>query len=126
MKLKSYSEILHDLRKDNKLTQGQIGELLGTTQQQYSKYETEGTELTVRALITLADYYGKSTDYILGRTSREDGMVSASEKITDEYSAGGIVSELILLSPANRATAVEFILFLKMRESAIASSKKDD
>lgn len=58
---------LRDLREDADLTQKEIGHLLNTTQQQYAKYEAGIQEIPVHHLITLADLYQVSTDYILGR-----------------------------------------------------------
>lgn len=59
---------LRDLREDHDLSQQQVGELLGTTQQQYFKYEKGIQEIPVHHLITLANYYRTSIDYIVGRT----------------------------------------------------------
>ncbi|MBO5034689.1 MAG: helix-turn-helix transcriptional regulator [Oscillospiraceae bacterium] len=58
---------LRDLREDRDLTQKAIGELLGTTQQQYYKYEKGIQEIPAHHLITLADFYHVSVDYLLGR-----------------------------------------------------------
>lgn len=59
---------LKDLREDRDLTQAQVAELLFITQQQYSLYERGYREIPTSALITLANYYNTSVDYILGRT----------------------------------------------------------
>lgn len=59
---------LKDLREDKDLTQAQIADLLFITQQQYSLYERGYREIPTSALITLANYYNTSVDYILGRT----------------------------------------------------------
>ena len=58
---------LRDLREDADKTQEEIAALLNTTQQQYSKYEKGIQEIPVHHLITLADYYKVSVDYLLGR-----------------------------------------------------------
>lgn len=58
---------LKDLRIDNDLSQEDIAILLKTTQQQYSKYERGEQEIPVHHLITLADHYHESVDYLLGR-----------------------------------------------------------
>lgn len=58
---------LRDLREDADLTQKEAGAILNTTQQQYAKYELGVQEIPVHHLITLANYYDVSTDYILGR-----------------------------------------------------------
>ena len=63
-----YYRRLKDLRDDKELKQKDIAELLKTTQQQYSKYETGVQEIPAHHIITLADFYKTSADYILGRT----------------------------------------------------------
>ncbi|MDE6004446.1 MAG: helix-turn-helix domain-containing protein [Oscillospiraceae bacterium] len=67
-----YLQRLRDLREDEDLQQSDIAKLLHTTQPQYSRYETGERELPVRHLVTLADFYKVSTDYILGRTNHKN------------------------------------------------------
>lgn len=55
------------MREDRDLSQAAIGALLRTTQQQYYKYEKGIQEIPVHHLITLADFYQVSVDYLLGR-----------------------------------------------------------
>ena len=62
---------LKDLREDMDLQQSDIAKLLKTTQPQYFRYETGERDLPIRHLVTLADYYNVSTDYILGRTNNK-------------------------------------------------------
>ena len=62
---------IKNLREDNDLTQEELATLLKTTQQQYSKYELGIQEIPVHHLITLADFYKVSTDYILNRTNNK-------------------------------------------------------
>lgn len=59
---------LRDMREDFDKSQTEIARLLHTTQQQYSKYESGIQEIPVHHLLTLAEYYHVSTDYLLGRT----------------------------------------------------------
>ena len=60
---------IRDLREDNDLTQSAVAKLLFITQQQYSLYEKGYRDIPTSALITLADLFDTSTDYILGRTN---------------------------------------------------------
>ena len=64
----AYYSRLKDLREDNDCTQTDIAKLLFITQQQYSLYEKGYRDIPTSALITLADFYKTSVDYILGRT----------------------------------------------------------
>ena len=67
-----YLQRLRDLREDMDLQQIDVAKVLGTTQPQYSRYETGERELPVRHLVTLADFYNVSADYILGRTNNKE------------------------------------------------------
>lgn len=60
---------LKDLREDKGLFQIDIANILKITRQQYSLYEIEKRTLPIDLLDILANFYGTSTDYILGRTN---------------------------------------------------------
>ncbi len=62
---------IRDLREDKDLTQKQIAQALGMSQTGYSKYETGENDIPTHILIKLADFYGTTTDYILGRTDKK-------------------------------------------------------
>lgn len=64
-----YYPRLKDLREDHDLTQAKVAELLFITQQQYSLYEKGYRDIPTTALITLAELYNTSVDYLLGRTN---------------------------------------------------------
>ncbi|MCM1329646.1 MAG: helix-turn-helix domain-containing protein [Ruminococcus sp.] len=63
-----YFQRLRDLREDMDMTQKQISEILGIQQTVYSRYERGFRTIPAEHLLTLADFYKTSTDYILGRT----------------------------------------------------------
>ena len=65
-----YFPRLLDLRQDADKTQTEIAAILGIDQRVYSNYETGKREIPVRYLIVLADYYGTSIDYMVGRTGQ--------------------------------------------------------
>ena len=50
------------------MTLQDVAKNLGTTLQYYQKYESGVRPIPVERLEILADFYGTSTDYILGRT----------------------------------------------------------
>ena len=63
-----YQRRLRDLREDHDKTQQDIADILGTSQTMYARYERGVNELPLRHLLKLADYYGVSADYLLGRS----------------------------------------------------------
>lgn len=64
--MKTYVEIIRELREDNDKSQKEIAQYLNTTQQVYSRYEKGENEMPIRHLIALCKYYNVSADYILG------------------------------------------------------------
>ena len=60
------------LREDHDLTQKVLGEILSCSQRVYSNYERGDIDIPTGVLIRLADYYGVSVDYLLGRTDTPD------------------------------------------------------
>ena len=62
-------ENIRSLRIDNGYTQKQIAAYLGISQNTYSQYEIGVLNYPVDALIKLAELYGVSVDYLLGRTN---------------------------------------------------------
>ena len=67
MGVKSYQQIIRELREDRDLTQADVAKLLNTTQQMYSRYENGRCEMPIRHLKTLCIFYEVSSDYIMFR-----------------------------------------------------------
>ena len=64
--LVEFYQRLKDLREDHDLTQNDIAEVLQTTREQISKYETGKQMMGVDKYIKLAKYYNVSLDYLTG------------------------------------------------------------
>lgn len=62
-------ERIRNLREDNDLTQKQVGALLNMSQTGYNQYEIGKNDIPTRVLITLANFYDTSVDYLLGLTN---------------------------------------------------------
>lgn len=65
-----YFQRLRDLREDADLSQAQVAAILQIQQTVYSRYERGYQTIPLEHLITLADYYHVSVDYLLGRTNQ--------------------------------------------------------
>ena len=59
---------IRDLREDRDLKQKQIAEYLVCDQSLYSKYERGERPVPLDVIVKLADYYGVSVDYLIGRS----------------------------------------------------------
>ncbi len=60
---------LKEIREDRDYKQSDIAKILGTTQQQYSKYELGIQLISVERLVKLAKFYNTSVDYLIGLTN---------------------------------------------------------
>lgn len=64
-------ENIHNLRVDNDKNQQELTDYPHVKQTTYSKYELGKINVPVEVFIRLAEYYGVSVDYLLGRTSKK-------------------------------------------------------
>ncbi len=63
-----FSNTLRKLRKENKLSQAELGKILNLAQRTISSYENGERFPDEITLNNIADYFNVSMDYLLGRT----------------------------------------------------------
>lgn len=63
---------IQDLRIDNDITIKDLSAYLGLHRDVYARYEKGLRDFPTDILIKLADYYGCSVDYLLGRTPKRE------------------------------------------------------
>lgn len=63
---------IRDLREDADLTQKQVGAAINVPQRTYAYYESGERMLPPQVLCAIADLYGVSVDYLLGRTDKKE------------------------------------------------------
>lgn len=63
---------IRDLREDADLTQTQIANMLGCSQQTYSRYESGEIIIDISSLIKLAKFYNTTLDYLVGLTDKKN------------------------------------------------------
>ncbi len=61
-----FGERLHQLRKKRKMTQKELGEIIGLTHKSISTIENGLQSTTIENLVLLATFFNVSTDYLLG------------------------------------------------------------
>ncbi len=60
-------ENIRNLREDHDKKQQELADYLNIKQTTYSKYELGKINIPIEVFIKLADYYGVTIDYIVGR-----------------------------------------------------------
>lgn len=61
-------ENLKTLRETAAISQKQLAEAIGVSQQSINKYENHNIEPDIGTLIRIADYFDTSVDYLIGHT----------------------------------------------------------
>lgn len=71
-------ERLKDLRVERHLKLETLAEQTGLSKSALSKYESDDvTDLSIYAVTTLAEFYGVTTDYLLGVTENKNAQMQA-------------------------------------------------
>ena len=65
-----FKERLRELRKQSGETQVQVAQAVGLVEQQYQKYERGENLPSIENIWKLADHFGVTIDYLVGRSER--------------------------------------------------------
>lgn len=118
-------ERLRLLREKNGKTQEDISKVIGTTQQIYSRYETNKTELPVRHLLNLSSYYNVSTDYLLGRIDYPKIAPEFSNSLIQNVTIGDFVCRIDSFNSKSKRLLADYVNYLTYMENT-EKLKKDD
>ncbi len=104
-----FKELLVELRQDKKMTQEELAQILFVTSGTISNYETGAHLPDIEKLIILADFFGVTTDYLLGRSGSRLPPDVLDEIIMENRTAGDLIQEIQNFSP-DRKQALNVIL----------------
>ena len=77
-----FSQRIRQLRRDKHMTQVQVAQRIGVTASMVSSYETDIRLPSYEVLLRIADMFGVSVDYLLGR--QEKRLLDISELSEEE------------------------------------------
>lgn len=100
--MEKVGDIIRALREDHNLKQRDLCPILNVSQQTYSNYETGDTELPSSHAVTLANYYGVTTDYILGRVPYPMQIPPLDSPFTAELTMEEFISMILKLNDSYR------------------------
>lgn len=88
---------LEELRKQLGLSQNELAEKLNMTQQRISAYEKGKREPDINTITQLADFFGVSTDYLLGKSDirKTDAEIKQEFEFAYHKEAEGLTEEEI-------------------------------
>ena len=122
--MKELRELIRDLREDHDLKQKTIAEYLDVSQQTYSNYEKGHTSLPQEYLCKLADFYGVSTDFLLGRTTLQQPAEEMEKIFAQGKTVGEVTSALLTLSSEKRKILLDFLGYLMLKQKEDQQKQK--
>ena len=84
-----FNRIITLLRKERGITQKKAAADLGISQAQLSHYEKGIRECGLEFVVQVADYYGVSCDYLLGRSAERSGQTITVEDLPEDSATAG-------------------------------------
>ncbi len=99
------NKAIQKLRRAKKITQSEAAEQLGVSLSAYQKYERDKDSLlpSLEMVIRMADFYGTTTDFVLGRKPGERILDADMRKLIDS---------LLELPEEKRNTVISLLLTL--------------
>ena len=80
----SFAERLRELRIDKDAGQKEVGAIIGVSDSSIRKYESGERTPGPESIVKLADFFGVSTDYLLGRTDQKKSPVTIAASRSDD------------------------------------------
>lgn len=103
-------DVLKELRDNKKLTKKQVAMGVGISERAYIAYEYGERDVSTETLSKLADFYGVTTDYLLGRNT---GELDNIEKLEREFNMSALERKILEgyleLSDDMRGNFMEFL-----------------
>ena len=117
-----FSRIITLLRKERGITQKQAAQDLGVSQALLSHYEKGIRECGLDFVVRVADYYGVSCDYLLGRSAERTGQTLSVEDIPNPESVKDNVYRGSVLPTSLAHSTVSTRVLPTMNKKLIANS----
>lgn len=125
---KDFPRVMKLLRNERGLKQKEAADQLGINQALLSHYEHGKREPGLDFLVHVADFYGVSVDYILGRSNSRTGTVIASDELPEssinEGYEGAPAGAVTMLRKKLITNSIEviFSLLIKAKNQKLAKS----
>ena len=98
---------LKKLRTNKGLTLQQMGEILEVSHMTYQRYEKNNCDVSTDMLAKIADFYGVTTDYLLGRETAPEQETLTSLNLTEKEKA--FIRTYAELNPEKRSCFIEVL-----------------
>lgn len=112
----SFGSNLTALREEKGMIQKDLAAYLNTSVGTISNYERDRHFPDQNCLCKLADLFGVSVDYMLGRTKYRYDLQTLQKPFTKEYSISDFINTSLELTPQNKYLLTEYVKLLRIKE----------
>ena len=123
--LSEFGEVLAKLRQEQHISQAELGRAIFVSGGTISNYEKGVHFPDVEKLISLANYFHVTTDYLLGRTASKLSTDVFGQILTDETTVGDLVQSLQHLPWAKRQAIGMAVMDMEIASMVHIPRKKE-
>ncbi len=117
----NFGQLLTTLREENGIYQKELASYLNVTISTISNYENGIHYPDLSTLCQIADYFGVTTDYLLGRTNYRYNPQNLNRPLSKDYTVADLINTTLELSPRNVHSMLEYIELLQFRQQSESS-----
>ena len=116
--MRSFGEILASLREERGIYQKELAAILKVSVGTISNYENNIHFPDQEALLQLADYFGVTTDYLLGRTPYRYPLETLHEECAPNVTISDLLETIRRFNAQNIASLLDYLDLLELRQVA--------
>lgn len=113
------SQILTQLRAERGIYQKELAIALNVSIGTISNYESGIHAPDLDTLCRLADFYGVTTDYLLGRTKYRYHFKGLTRPLTKDYTVADLINTTLELRKEDVHALVDYVSLLKLRKEQL-------
>ena len=102
-------DMMKQLRENRKLTKKQVADGIGINERAYITYEYGERDVSTDTLCKLADFYGVTTDYLLGREEKNETIKQLSAEFALTETELKLLNNYIGLSSEQKTTFNSYV-----------------
>ena len=106
-------EILAELRRDKNIGQKELATFLRVSVGTVSNYENDVHAPDLRTLCRLADFFGVTTDYLLGRTGYRFDPELLNRHVSPDYTVTDIINTVLTFDSGTVDNLMQYARFLQ-------------
>lgn len=108
--------ILTELRKEKEIGQKELAVFLNVSVGTVSNYENDVHSPDLATLCKIADFFGVTTDYLLGRTSYRKDPAVLNQRVSDRYTITDIVNTMLTFESSTIDHLMDYARYLQTQQ----------